>query len=349
MAEEQGAPSSDGRQDEQRTSREEAMKQMAERRRETVQQDMDPDDAEAFRAATEAKPEADKAETAAVGDAPAQDAAAEVDRQMADVVTIDDADLAKYRVRRKVNGVETMVGLDELRASAQKNDAADEYLAKAKATLAEMDSVVKQARAMAAPAQQDAAPTETRDQTDAEDPIDAAVDHLFGGDETKAKEALRKALARQTTTASEPDQLARSVEQRVVIRSALRQFAKDHRDIAADPTLRNKADEFLYQELANRGAARLEDLDPDAIPEVISAAGAQTKDWLRIVAGVPTAPQPQATGLNLDERKRAKQGIDELPTASVRSSSVITPPRTTTDTIAAMAAARNPMANPRAS
>lgn len=358
MPDQPGAPSQDGRPDlndpNVRIDRAAAMKLMTESRRESVQQDMDPGDAAAFRESVQAAPGEQAAPEPAADDPTTPAArAAQVDRQTAQPIILDEGDLANYRVRKKVNGVETIVGVDELRTSAQKVDAADEYLAKAKTTLAELDAVTKQARAMASqatPQTQPATPSaQAPSPTDSgPDPIDAAVDHLFGGDDAKAKEALRQALKAQPTAAQEPDALARDVEQRVVIRSALRQFAKDHRDIAADPTLRRKADEFLYQELGNRGVTKLEDLDADQIPDVIAQAGTQTKDWLRSVAGVPATPTPTQAP-SLDDKRRAKQGIDELPAASVRSSSMIAPPRTTADTIAAMAAARNPMSNPRAS
>lgn len=359
MSDDTGTPSQDGRPDlndpNTHLDRNAAMKLMTERRRETVQEDMDPTDAEAFRAARNAP-----APAAATPEAPAQDApavdpttpaarAAQVERQRAEPTVIEDADLANFRVRRKVNGVETIVGLDELRASAQKVDAADEYLAKAKTTLAELDTVTKQARAMAAQVMpnQPAAPTgSTPSPTD--DGLDAAstfVDNMFGGDDVKAKEALRQLMK---FTAPSAKELARAARQEMVINDALERFAKDHRDIATDPTLRQKADAFLYQELASRGATKLEDLEPDQISDVIAQAGTQTKDWLRSVAGVPASPPPSSAP-SFDDKRRAKQGIDELPTASVRSTSVVAPPRTAVDTIAAMAAARNPMSNPRPS
>lgn len=359
MADQPGAPSQDGRPDlndpNVRMSRADAMKAMVERRHENlVANDMAPADAAAFTARNDdvetpqaAAPAAPALDVGATPAPPAEERttpaarAAQVDRQLATPTIISDDDLGNFQVRKKVNGVETIVSLKDLRDSAQKNDAADEFLAKAKTTLAEITAVSAQARALtagltapvqpAAPAATAASPTDSTP-----DPLDAAVDHLFGGDDAGAKKAFREAMGRH-----DADALAREVEQRVVIRSALRQFAKDHRDIAADPTLRQKADAFLYQELTARGAARLEDLDSSVIPDVIALAGTQTKDWLREIAGVPTAPTAPAAP-SLDDKRRAKEAIDELPTASVRASVVAPPPRTASTTIADMQRSRHP-------
>jgi hypothetical protein len=267
---------------------------------------------------------------------PDDQAALDTARQLAvqsDTTIISDDQLAKLMVRTKVNGVEQLVPLDQVRAGFQKTESADKYLAEAKQLLNEVKAVGRQQPA-ATPAAEEgttAAPDTTSQEAD---PIDEFTDALFQGDEKRAKDLLRKAVGGTATVKAQD--IARQVEQQIVIRSALRQFAQDHREITSDPTLSRKADEFLFQVTGGR---QLDELAPEQVPVALQAAGKATKEWLRSVSGLgPSANAGPAT--TRSERLSRKETIDELPSASVRSSSTEPQPKTAVDVIAAMKRAR---------
>jgi hypothetical protein len=331
-------------------SRADAMAVMRARRRESFVAEMDPEEAKAFLASappiTAAEPDPDADPDDAVAEAtrkqleaqssePAPiDAGEQLEAQRAENLILSDEDLSKYMVRVKINGKEELRPLTEVRATAQKTESADRYLADAKALLAEVKAA--QSAQPAASATTPIEPEQTNDGTDA---IDAAIDSLFQGDEATAKAKFRQAVMGrvQATPNALPDQLARQVEQRLVLRSALRQFAKDHKDITADPMARRVADTFLLEET---GGVPIEQIDPDRIPEVLEEAGRKTKDWLRTMAGI-TPTQARAT--TRDEKRALKAGIDELPAASTRAASTVPAPKSVSERIAEMAAARGQM------
>lgn len=355
-----------------RYSRADAMKMMTASRRQTVARDMDPDDAEEYLANAPAistpAPTSDDPDEAA---AAAADAAVEAERARltrdaqqnegaetraaADQLALqgservlDESDLDSMRVRRKVNGREEVVSVRDVLTSAQKVDAADEYLNKAKRTLAEIDAVALQARtAAAAPAHQPASTDTTEGSTGSQDdPIEKALEAVFQGDPAQAAKLLRTAIDGSTGRggSAQGGVDVGEIEQRIVIRSALRQFAKDHKEIAGDPLLRKKADEFLYEATGGR---QLTDFDADQIPELLETAGTRTKEWLRKLAGVPAQAggQPAPSVQLQNDRRERKNRIDEPPIAAMRSASSVAPPPTTSDTIARMSAQRNPMAS----
>lgn len=363
-----------------RFDRNSAMAAMAARRRETALADMEPEDAAALRAlpipgaavvdedasagdaAAEAerarlKAEADAADAAAAAasDAAAQvaaqtaaatnDTATQLERQTAnEPIVLDDDQLANYRARIKVNGVEEIVPLDRMRDTAQKNSAADRYLEEARATLSEMKTVAAQvAKQTGNPTTTAAAGTPDPSTTSSEpDALDAAVDSLFLGDEAKAKQLLRQAVRAATPQAAtaDPAAIARQVEQTLVVRSALRQFARDHKEIANDQFARSIADQYLVDEMNKRGLKTLHEADPDTVPELLNAAGKRTKDYFRSMAGVASP----ATTVALPESRRVdKAAIDEPPTAATRAASTVPTPPSTSDVIAQMREARNPL------
>jgi hypothetical protein len=267
------------------------------------------------------------------------DPGAQVSRQTAEPLILADADLGKYKVPMKVNGEERMVTLDELRASAQKNEAADDYLRDAREKAREIVDEARRTAATPAPAAE-AAPVATATSTatpaSAVD-VDSAIDKLFQGETDDVKRLLKEVVARPATPAGAPvdvDQLAASVEQKVVVRSALRQFAKDYPAIVKDPIARGVADRFLSQEAEGKP---LEAYSEEKIGQILAATGKRVVEWTRTLAGV-SANGPLAT--TRDDKEKRKETIDELPATGARAQTHVPQPRTNSDVISAMAKAR---------
>lgn len=275
-----------------------------------------------------------------VGDEPPEvdlDPEAQVERQSNEPLVLSDEDLGKYLVRTKVNGEEKMVPLDQLRATAQKTEAADRFLAEAKAILS--DAKAKAAEAPVAPV----APTATPEPVPTgPDPFDVAVDSMFQGNDQDAKRNFREAVLKAvkdgvsamqpTQVAPAPDlqQLASAIEQSIEVKSALRQFAKDYPDIVADPKARRDADEFLMEVTEGKP---LEAFPAEKIHELLDETGKRMRSWFRERAGVP-ANSSQAT--TRDEKALRKEAIDELPSAATRAATTESLPKTPSDIIGAM-------------
>lgn len=272
--------------------------------------------------------------------------AAQVERQTTTPLVLSDDDLSKYLVRTKVMGEERMVPLSELRATAQKTDAADVYLREAKEKARQIldDAMAKAATpATTAPA----IATETAasaNQTEVDEMVDSAVDELFRGNTDEVKRLLKQVVTRPANqpVASTPnvDQIAASVEQKVVVRSALRQFAKDYPAIYADPIARRVADDFLSE--ATEGKP-LEAFSEERIGTILSETGKRVLDWTRGLAGVPANGSRATTRTDKVERK---EGIDELPAAATRATTAVAQPKTTSDVIHDMKAARGQLRDP---
>lgn len=323
-----------------RLSREDAMAAMLARRRESLAED----GADATATPTPPDPDADpdeaaaeearrQIEAAAAGATP-EGAAAQVDRQRDDELILSDEDLGRYKMRVKINGKEELIPLTDVRARAQKVGAADEYLATAKELLGEVKQMQRPAATPAAAAEPAAAAATPA--AGGADPYEEFVDALFAGDDVKAKEVAKRMRA---TPAVSPDTVTQQVEQRIVLRSALRQFAKDHSEIVSDPMARRVADTFLLEETEG---VPIEQIAADRIPEVLEAAGKRTKEWLTKMTGAPA----QARATTPADRRALKARIDELPAAGARAASTAAQPKTTSDVIASMRAARGQLREP---
>jgi hypothetical protein len=126
--------------------------------------------------------------------------------------------------------------------------------------------------------------------------VDSAIDELFKGNEAEAKRLLKQAVSQRPshqTAAAAPntDQIAAAVEQKVVVRSALRQFAKDYPTIYADPMARKIADDFLAEATEGRP---LEGFPEERIGTILKETGERVLSWTRGLVGVP-ANGPTAT------------------------------------------------------
>ena len=353
-----------------RMSRADAMKLIAAKRRETVVEDMDDEAARQFSATPSPTPMAGDTSAAGDEDANAADAAAEAARreleakaarpepaqeevaldarsqvqaQADDPLTLTENDLQLVRIPVTINGEQRMMTGAELRAHAQKVAAADDYLSIAKETLREARQAAgKTPPTDPAQGQQPATPAPAAAKPAVAEVVGKAVQEIFQGNPEGAAELLTQAMSGGAAQPVDHQQLTRMVEQNVVIRSALRQFAKDHKDIVEDPMARQLADRFLYQELQARGVARLEDLDAGAIPEAVEAAGRATKDYFRVKAGIQPGPTPTggASGSLSERLNRKRAQMDELPAAAARASSHVPQPKTTTDVLNQMRQAR---------
>ena len=271
-------------------------------------------------------------------------AGAQLGQQANAPLVLSDDDLSKYMVRTKVMGEERVVPLSELRASAQKNDAAEAYLrdAKEQARTILEDARSKAAAIPAAPAartEPEPGTTTAAPSAEVEGLVDSAIDELFKGNEGEAKRLLKQAVTQrpshQTASAApNTDQIAAAVEQKVVVRSALRQFAKDYPTIYADPIARKVADDFLSEATEGRP---LEGFPEERIGTILKETGERVLSWTRGLVGVP-ANGPTAT--TRTDRAQRKEGIDELPAASTRATTAEAVPKTTSDVINQMKAAR---------
>jgi hypothetical protein len=265
-----------------RLGRDAAMDAMRARRRETVMKDMDPDEAAALAAtplvttekkegtdedtdagdaaaqAERARLEAEAAKTveavpakteekpaAKTDDVPVLDAAKQAQVQTdTDPLLLTDDDLKAVKVKMVVNGQERLVTGAELLAEAQKVAGADDYLKLAKQVLgAAREAPVTPA--VTTPAKVADEPAKISAEMEAD--IDAAVDAVFTGKDDDVKANLKKALLKLTPSAKPAEVTAnqlREMEQYLVTRSELRQFAKDHKAIVDDEIGRRICDEF---------------------------------------------------------------------------------------------------------
>jgi len=311
-----------------RYTRDEAMKAMAARRRETVQNDMDPEALAEYNGEPETAP-------------------LEVDPEKqleAQTRVLTDEDLAQTRVKMKVNGEEREVSIAEMRAIAQKTDAADKFLADAKRLQAEMQAQQDAWNRAHQQVQQQAAPV-----TPATPPADvvekvrgavkSGVEKMFAGDDAGAVDGLVEAVmsALPPATAQAPaidvKEIARQVTQQVTIQGALRQFATDFADVMDDTERANYADRQLY---IAAGGQPLEALPPERVNAVLQEAGRMTR--FKFGLAEPKATVPATT--SREDKAARKARIDELPAASTRSVSTVPQPQTTADVISRMKTAR---------
>jgi hypothetical protein len=360
-----------------RLGRDAAMDAMRARRRETVMKDMDPDEAAALAAtplvttekkegtdedtdagdaaaqAERARLEAEAAKTveavpakteekpaAKTDDVPVLDAAKQAQVQTdTDPLLLTDDDLKAVKVKMVVNGQERLVTGAELLAEAQKVAGADDYLKLAKQVLgAAREAPVTPA--VTTPAKVADEPAKISAEMEAD--IDAAVDAVFTGKDDDVKANLKKALLKLTPSAKPAEVTAnqlREMEQYLVTRSELRQFAKDHKAIVDDEIGRRICDEFVIKELNARNVNRLEQLPAEAIHEVLEKAAAQTVPYIPALRAAPAA-SPGSTASTLSERLNRKKTIDELPSAATRSATQVPTPKTTTDVLNEMRKAR---------
>lgn len=264
----------------------------------------------------------------------------QVNLQLEDGETIiDEAQLSKFKVRTKVDGVEQVVPVSTMRTEFQKQGAADRRLAEA-------SEILKQARAVAAapvapPVGADGK-TAGADSTPAVGkPADEVrkefVTALFEGDMDKAMAAFERVLPGATATRTLDEltqQLTPQVKQQLADESALDKFATDFDYLVADPYLADLADQNL---------ARVQEEQPKlSYAEQLAKAGEATRDWMvakgmKVPDKAPGATEPTTDRARKLERKAAS---DQVAGTNVRAVVHQPEPSTPSSVIAEMRKAR---------
>lgn len=232
----------------------------------------------------------------------------------------------KYRIKTKVDGVESEVSLDEVVRQYQKGGAADKRLADATRLLEEAKKTV-------------AAPT-ARPEPEPSDPNapgaeDEFIKAMFSGDEEGARKAFREAVTqgrpeKPTPTVAEIVAAATpALKQQLVVESALEQFQKDYADVIQDPYLARKADDLLTAAIS----------EGHAFGDALKQAGDGTRDWVRQITGAAPAGANPTTARN--ERLERKAGIDSIPATSAKAVVAQEREANHSDIIAEMRASRN--------
>ncbi len=290
------------------------------------------------------------APTPAAPAAPAQPDQTEL--QTGDETVLDEAALAKIKVRVKVDGVEEEITGLEMKRRAQKSAAADKRLEEASQLLRDVHALHK-----ATPATTPATPAPPvggdgkggTGNSPAAPATDASLDAtgkefltaLFEGDETKAMEALKKVLGGRAgesegSTPTEADLIAKitpAVKQQLAVESALDGFAKKHGDIVKDPVLASLADGFL---------AEVQKTDPDlAFDAALEKSAERVRGWLADKGVKPPAPSPSpGPTASRTEKLEAKRQADQVAGASTRASAPVPQVQTPSDVIAEMRKSR---------
>ncbi len=155
-------------------------------------------------------------------------------------------------------------------------------------------------------------PPETKQTPATQDKIREAVDAMYQGESDKAVELFAELM--QTGRQPEPatpeqkidvEQLAALAEARIEEKTALKQFAKEYKDVVSDPYLAELADRFRMQ--------ALEENPNLPFAETLEKAGQATRDWMK-QHGLGATP---ATEPSREAKLQKKEGIDTVPTLSV--------------------------------
>ena len=281
-------------------------------------------------------------------------AALDVDTQVAaqqgEDLVLDLEQLKRVKIRTKIDGNEELVSGDKVLARYQKDGAADLRLSRA----VEME---KQAAVKLAEAEKKlSGATSGEDVKKAEAAVAAAAaDHqklikdsmaaLFEGDTDKAATLLQQAMtahkepatARSESATPDAEDIVRrttaAVRQQLSVDSALEKLFKDYPEFKAD------AD---FATLADRAVDRLV-ASGHGMADAIVLAGEELGEKFKLGKHAPKEqgrPPNAGPTTTRDEKKAAKEGIDEISGTGARATSLESPPPTRSDTIAEMAKAR---------
>ena len=272
----------------------------------------------------------------------------EIDEQIAtqteDEPAQPDTQAQASTVRVKVDGEELDVPLDELKRQYQKNAAADKRLEEASRLLREAKEASERAAQIKAQQGDEPAPnvSTARAATPPDDSSAPAIGELhtkfvtslYEGDDANSAKLLdelveAKLQARAGATQSRADIVA-EVKKQLEEDSAFEQFSKAFDDIWSDPYLSNIADQHLSNELNSGKHPNLN--------SALTAAGLATRDWMRSRGMKVKEERTQTADLNA--RLERKAGLPQLPSASVRATSMEEPPANAASVIAEMRRAR---------
>jgi hypothetical protein len=273
-----------------------------------------------------------------------------------DVLEVDQ--LARMRVKVKIDGQEQEVTGADLVRNFQKAGAADKRLEEATRLLKEVKQTVAAPTASGPATPAPPAPPVGADgkKGGADSPAspspDAGIEKsgkeflaaLFEGDETKAWDALRTVLQgrpsgeKTTTESSIPSEeqllakLTPAVKQQLAVESALDGFAKAHKDIVNDPHLAQLADGFLIE---------VQREQPDKpFGDQLEAAAERVQGWLKDKGVVAAPPPASGSTTTRTEKLEAKRVADQVAGASTRAATPVQQDPTPSETIADMRKAR---------
>lgn len=227
---------------------------------------------------------------------------------------IDLAALNGKKTRVKIDGVESEVPLDQIIRSYQKDGAADNRLREANEALRrakEMEDRLA-AATRAAPAPAPADQQQNNQASTGQGSAEARkkfLDAMFSGDEEAAAAAFDEAVSavagRSAATTPDPNEIVRqalpAIKQQMDIDSALTEFSSKYAAIDADPYLSRRAADIAQQKLSEGMTYR----------DALMAAGAETNDWVRKVAGVKNDEGTTATTQQMTDRQTRKQSHSE--------------------------------------
>lgn len=311
-------------------------------------------------AARRAQQVADSAatETAKTEPAPTEPAPAKVDepgdqlrKQLDDAPLVLDADaLSRAMVKTVVDGKEELVPAAKALAQYQKGAAADVRLAEATRLSREAEERLRQieAREAATKAQLDAQTRDTTSATLQDEIVELTKQHasaLYAGEEEKAAKLLSDIVGKrvavelagrtqESAIQVTPDQLVEqalpALKQRLSVDSALDQLKSDYPEIWSDPDMALLADSYRARHEAE-GLSRA---------DAIAKAGEDVGKKYGI--GKFKKADVAADGSTTREQKlAAKQGLDEPTSANARAATPVVLPKTNSQVIAEMAAARS--------
>ena len=203
----------------------------------------------------------------------------------------------QYVTRVKVNGQEFETTLDDLKAKAQMNWAADQRLQQAKELQYRLQQQQAELETRANQQQESTNSDESDDLTESSREI---VDLLYDGESDEAAARLASIMRGRNTSDSAEQAAQKALQilnQQAFDREVVegnREFASEFSDLAEDPD--------LYR-MANQRTIDLMQQHPDWTPkQVIKTAGEQTRTWLQ-----------QKTGRVSDTREGRKQQLSSLP------------------------------------
>jgi len=236
---------------------------------------------------------------------------------------LDEDTIKKAQIKVKVDGEESVLSLDELRRSVQKEAAATRRLEEASRIYKEAkeyEEQIKRANQTRSTDTDEVAPS--NDGSEAGDAqaalrsgIRSALDALMESDEETATEQLYEVVTqavKQLTKPGDtvqPDEIARQIRQQLDQESALEQFSSAYPEIMADPYLADIADSFLGGELQSGNHTSMRD--------AFISAGEKTREWMR-AKGFQVAAQEQSPTTDLSERVRRKAEANIPASASAR-------------------------------
>jgi len=253
--------------------------------------------------------------------------------------------LDKIFVSHKVDGVEKLVSVADMRRDAQKNQAADKRLEEAAAASREAARLLAEAKqtigTRTAPpvgveGEGGAADSRTQSQTtDGQDPAatrQKLVKALFEGDEEGALSALEQiGVGRPSPTPADlATAVTPAVKQQLAVEDALAKFVTDFKDIVSDPHLADIADGFLAEE---------QQVPNQTYAQSLEKAGTRTRDWLAAKGVTPKTEQADPT-ITRAQKLEFKQGIDNVQGLNKTASTTEEPIPTASDTIKEMRQAR---------